>query len=147
MISGTWINRKSGQKIVVRDPQKGKECWYYMPYNTIVDEGQVERFLVELVLAMKESKGEIGKWFTKNGGNIYDIKNNKCIEEIKYFLMNGVSNLLTDPDAIDDMIKLLRRLYKNGFSGIKGVTVSAINVNSLNVLSFSSNELNKPRLK
>ena len=57
--------------------------------------------------------------------------------------MDGVSELFSDPDIVPDLIELLRRLYKQGCSGIRGVSVSAINVNSLNVLSFSSNDLKK----
>lgn len=141
---------KSFTKIRVRESNKGKVCWNYMPYNTIND-GRKERFLVELFVALKGSPGKIGEWFSEKGGDkiesLSDIKKNTCFLEIQNFLMNSASELLTDEGTIDDFINLLKRLYSNPSSCIRGVSVSAINVDSLNVLSFSDDALKDNSLK
>lgn len=139
---------KSNTKIKVKESKNGKVCWYYLPFNTIVDDGRKERFLVELVLTLKRSTGKIGEWFREKMGDqinsindVNDIKNNDFLKEIQNFLMDGVSNFLTDKETIKGFVNLLKGLYnnKNVSSGIRGVT--AINVNSLNVLSYCENEI------
>ena len=146
-------------RIKISDSQK-EECWFYMPYNTIPDNGRKEKFLFELFISLKHSKGLLNRWFIDHGGDKMDdseiheiinkpkrFRNNKeetVIHAIEDFLKDGVSNLLTDPATIDDFMTLLKTLYKKASPGIKNVT--AINVNSLNVLSWGAEQLRKRQI-
>ncbi len=144
---------KGFTKIAVKDSDNGNVCWYYMPFNTIDDDGRKERFLVELFFALKSSTGKIGEWFRNNVGdlnainNVNDIRKNNCFKILENFLMDGMSDMLIDEDTIDDFVKLLRTLYRKASSRIRGVFVSAINVNSLNVLSYSDADFTKNQIE
>lgn len=91
---GEYSQIKSMQPLVYKD------LWYYLPFNTILDDNRYKLFLQALAAA--------------------HIDRNQ-LADIRY-----VQKYL--PDLI--------RIYQNLPKGIGGVT--AINVNSLNVLSFSS---------
>ena len=152
-------------RIIISEHASKKECWYYMPFNPILDPKRKEKFLSELFIALKFSEGRIHDWFVNNGGDqIDDTEIRKMVSEskrhqramnndnheenalcaIENFLKDGVSDLLTDPATIKEFEALLKKLYKNASSGIKQVT--AINVNSLNVLSWSSPQLKNSQM-
>lgn len=144
---------KGFTKIKEKESEDGEVCWYYMPYNTIVDDGRKERFLIELFAALKKSEDtRIGNWFNNQKGHqiedmyneIKGFENHECFGDVQNFLMDGVSKSLKDHETVDSFVKLLNDLYKKASPGIKGVT--AINVNSLNLLSYSSNELKNSQI-
>lgn len=146
-------------RIRISDSDK-EDCWYYMPYNTIPDNGRKEKFLFELLRSLKHSEGLMHDWFIDNGGDkiddseiremmnkpkrFWNSKEENIIHALENFLKDGVSTLLTDPATIDDFMTLLKTLYKNASPGIKNVT--AINVNSLNVLSWGSERLRERQI-
>lgn len=160
-------------------------CWYYVPFNTITDDGRKERFLEELVKAIqsnkeleallnklkssaKKSKARAEKSKAtaeelkaaaeellkvtaeelKATAEELEASQNKYLKFIINYLLgnrNSGHSILENNDNIDkfedsdDFIKftdILKDLYKKASPGIKGVT--AINVNSLNLVSYSS---------
>lgn len=150
-------------RIRISDSDK-EDCWYYMPFNTIPNNERKEKFLFELFISLKHSKGLLNRWFIDHGGDkmddseIHEIinkpkrhgvnrsksKEETIILELENFLKDGVSSLLADPATIDLFKSHLRELYKKASPGIKNVT--AINVNSLNVLSWGSEQLRKRQI-
>lgn len=149
---------KSFTKIKVKVLEEEECCWYYMPYNTITDGDRKEKFLIDLFDSLMKSEGEIGKWFRdkvenefQDSGKILelirtkrhqsDIKKFIPLEQIETFLRDCFSKSLIDggDDVTGEFVNLLKELYKKASPGINGVT--AINVNSLNVLSFCSEGL------
>ena len=118
-------------------------CWYYVPFNTITDDGRKERYLEELVNAIQSNK--------KLEALLKDLHSSQDLTFITNYLLgnrNSGHSILENNDNIDkfedsdDFIKfvaILKDLYKKASPGIKRVT--AINVNSLNLVSYSSDLL------
>ena len=84
-------------------PLKFQELWYYIPFNTILDDDRYRKFIDAL------------------------NKANLCKRQL--------TNATYVQDHLNELIDIYRSLPK----GIGNVT--AINVNSLNVLSYASNEI------
>lgn len=127
-------------------------CWYYVPFNTITDDGRKERFLEELVNAIQSNKEleALLKELKAPTEESKELQKNDLKFIINYLLGNSNSghSILQNNNKIDkfehsdDFIKfiaILKDLYKKASPGIKGVT--AINVNSLNLVSYSSDLL------
>lgn len=109
-------------------------CWYYMPFNTIQDDGRKERFLKEL-----QKNEQINKFI--NIKIMFDREYNDEDSIVTHLLKesNGINGEYSKIGI--SFCKYLKDLYKKASPAIKGVT--AINVNSLNLLSFGSNSLKK----
>ena len=93
-------NLKDFSQIKSMKPLAYKNLWYYLPFNTILDDDRYQKFLSALAAAKIDR------------------------------------NQLTDVDYVKQHLDTLIDIYKNLPKGIG--TVTAINVNSLNVLSYSS---------
>ena len=96
-------NVKEFSQIKSMQPLVYKDLWYYLPFNTILDDDRYQKFLDALDAA------EIDR------------------------------NQLDDMDYVQECLPDLIMIYRNLPKGIGGVTV--INVNSLTVLSFSSQNI------
>ena len=100
MLDEGLANVKEFSQIKSMQPLVYKDLWYYLPFNTILDDGRYQKFSSALAAAKIDR------------------------------------NQLADIDYVQKNLDTLIDIYRNLPKGIGKVT--AINVNSLNVLSFSS---------
>lgn len=148
-----------------------KICWFYMPYNTITEDGRKERFLeeigkcfeiIESFFKLRGSKGPSNVFFEKYSLKYSQYISKDFLEELlvefsidficdistfkpfRHFIEHLIDLIEKKPSDIKDskfqfLIHVIKELYKKASPGIKGVT--AINVNSLNLLSFGAESL------
>ena len=132
-ISESFVNRRvilSNISSITRKIRYYENCiWFYVPYNTITNDGRENRFLEDLFNCFKSDE------FSEDVD--FDVFEKKFIDT-----GNCLRDLFTDNKGnVDDtkynsFINKLKELYKKASSPMKGVT--AINLNSLNLLSFGS---------